>query len=116
MASKEALKSICDECQIEKGKNKTACPFRSLSNDYCDEYEIIKKDLLILEAIKNSLIIERMPPKSIDLNKIFNINDYVDYVVKYNNYKLDKEIQEKLTKWIIENIDKKIVRKWIEDE
>ena len=48
MTSKEALKSICLECEMEKGKNKTVCPFRSISNDYCEEYEKIEKDLEVL--------------------------------------------------------------------
>lgn len=52
MTSKEALKSICLECQKYKGKIQVACPFRSISNEYCDEYEQIEKDLEIAEIIK----------------------------------------------------------------
>ena len=55
MTSKKALKSICLECEKEKGVNKVACPFRSISNDYCEEFEIIKKDLEVLEIIKKSI-------------------------------------------------------------
>ena len=55
MTSEEALKNICLECEKEKGKNKTACPFRSISNDYCEEYEKIKKDLEVLEILKRSI-------------------------------------------------------------
>ena len=55
MTSKEALKNICLECEKEKGKNKIACPFRSISNDYCEEYEKIKKDLEVLAMLKNYL-------------------------------------------------------------
>ena len=55
MTSKEALKSICLECEREKGKNKTACPFRSISNDYCEEYEKIEKDLEVLEILKKHI-------------------------------------------------------------
>ena len=55
MISKEALKNICLECEKEKGKNKTACPFRSISNDYCEEYEKIKKDLEVLEILKRPI-------------------------------------------------------------
>ena len=55
MTSKEALKNICLECEKEKGKNKTACPFRSISNDYCEEYEKIKKDIEVLNIIKSSI-------------------------------------------------------------
>ena len=55
MTSKKALKSICLECEKEKGVNKVACPFRSISNDYCEEFETIKKDLEILDIIKRSI-------------------------------------------------------------
>ena len=52
MKSKEALKSICLECEREKGKNKIACPFRSISNEYCEEYDTIEKDLDRLESLE----------------------------------------------------------------
>lgn len=58
MTSKEALKSICLECEIWKGKNKVSCPFRSISNDYCEEYETIKRDLEVLELLKRELFNE----------------------------------------------------------
>ena len=52
MTSKEALKSICLECEREKGKNKIACPFRSISNEYCEKYDTIEKDLDQLEEYR----------------------------------------------------------------
>ena len=52
MKSKEALKSICLECEREKGENKIACPFRSISNEYCEEYDTIEKDLDRLESLE----------------------------------------------------------------
>ena len=52
MTSKEALKSICLKCEREKGKNKIACPFRSISNEYCEEYDTIEKDLDRLEKLE----------------------------------------------------------------
>ena len=55
MTSREALNTICLECQRDKGKIQVACPFRSISNDYCDEYEQIKKDLEVLEILKKHL-------------------------------------------------------------
>ena len=55
MTSKEALKNICLECEKEKGKNKTVCPFRSIFNNYCEEYEKIKKDLEVLAILKEYL-------------------------------------------------------------
>lgn len=53
MTSKEALKNICSKCEEEKWKNKIRCPFRSISSDYCEEYETIEKDLEVLEILKN---------------------------------------------------------------
>lgn len=55
MISKEALKSICLECEKAMGKNKVACPFRSISNEYCEEYENIKRDLDRLEKLEKDL-------------------------------------------------------------
>lgn len=55
MTSKESLKNICLECEREKGKNQVACPFRSISNEYCEEYDTIEKDLDRFEALKRDL-------------------------------------------------------------
>lgn len=59
MTSKEALKEICINCrnninQIPSKGDRPykECPYRGISNDYCEEYETIKKDLEILEIIK----------------------------------------------------------------
>lgn len=57
MNSLEALKSICNGCEKKMAINKTRCPFRSISNEYCEEYELIKKDLEVLEILKNNTII-----------------------------------------------------------
>ena len=88
MTSKEALKNICLECEKEKGKNKTACPFRSISNDYCEEYEKIKNDLEVLEILKKHIEINMYgtdagDKKAIDIlifedDENFNtINNYI---------------------------------------
>ena len=58
MNSLEALKNICSKCEEEKWKNKIRCPFRSISSDYCEEYETIEKDLEVLEILKNNIKIE----------------------------------------------------------
>ena len=52
MTSKEALKSLCNECEKSLANEKLRCPFRSISNDYCWEIEAIQKDLKILECFK----------------------------------------------------------------
>ena len=50
MKSNEALKSICLECEREKGKNKIACPFRSVSNEYCEEYDLMGKYIILVKG------------------------------------------------------------------
>ena len=52
MNSVEALRNICYECERDMSISKIRCPFRSISNEFCEEYELIKKDLEILEIIK----------------------------------------------------------------
>ena len=54
MTSKEALKSMCNHCEkLSIRDGFIGCPFRNISNDYCEEFETIKKDLEILEILKN---------------------------------------------------------------
>ena len=80
MTSKEALKNICLECEKEKGKNKTACPFRSITNDYCEEYEKIKKDLEVLEILKKYLYYDNENHfiKMVQIRKKISNFDYED--------------------------------------
>ena len=53
MTSKEALKSMCNHCEkLSIRDGFIGCPFRNISNDYCEEFEIIKKDLEVLDIIK----------------------------------------------------------------
>ena len=54
MTSKEALKSMCNHCEkLSIRDGFIGCPYRCISNDYCEEFETIKKDLEILEILKN---------------------------------------------------------------
>ena len=56
MTSKEALKSLCNHCEKLSIRNGfIGCPYRNISNDYCEEFEIIEKDLEVLEILKHSL-------------------------------------------------------------
>lgn len=53
MTSKEALKSMCNHCEkLSIRDGFIGCPFRNISNDYCEEFEIIEKELKALEIIK----------------------------------------------------------------
>ena len=56
MNSKEALKSMCNHCEKLSIRNGfIGCPYRNISNDYCEEFETIKKDLEVLDIIKRSI-------------------------------------------------------------
>ena len=56
MTSKEALKSMCNHCEkLSIRDGFIGCPYRCISNDYCEEFETIKKDLEVLEIIKKSI-------------------------------------------------------------
>ena len=53
MTSKEALKSMCNHCEkLSIRDGFIGCPYRNISNDYCEEFETIKKDLKVLEILK----------------------------------------------------------------
>ena len=41
----EELRKLCSECESHLAINKKCCPFRSISNEYCTEYEKVKKEL-----------------------------------------------------------------------
>ena len=94
MTSLEALKSICHECERNMATNKTRCPFRSISNDFCKEIEIIKKDLEMLEMLKSHMSIETE----------YDDEDCKEYeYLTYNGLYLDiknKEEYYKIKKWL----------------
>ena len=53
MESKEALKSLCEHCErLSIRDGFIGCPYRCISNDYCEDYEIIKKDLEELKKMR----------------------------------------------------------------
>lgn len=52
MKSIEALNEMCLNCEKEKATRLQRCPFRSISNDYCEEYEAIEKELKQHEKLK----------------------------------------------------------------
>ena len=54
MTNKEALKSMCNHCEkLSIRDGFIGCPYRNISNDYCEEFETIKKALEVLEILKN---------------------------------------------------------------
>ena len=52
MTNKEILKRFGIPCKKAMKKNKISCPFRSISNEYCEEYDTIEKDLERLESLE----------------------------------------------------------------
>lgn len=57
MTSKEALKSLCNHCEkLSIRDGFIGCPFRNISNDYCEEFETIEKELKVLEILKDHLV------------------------------------------------------------
>ena len=90
MKSREALKTICRKCERFKAFNvHTLCPFRSISNDYCDEYDQIEKDLEVLEIIKNKLV---YPMALISLScEVYNVLLEKDLQVTQEEYNKIKE-------------------------
>lgn len=57
MKAIEALNAICAECQRDKGKIQVACPWRSISGDYCEEYETIKRCLERLAELEHKPLV-----------------------------------------------------------
>ena len=49
----EELRKLCGECESHLAINKKYCPFRSISNEYCDEYENVKKELCKPQQLYN---------------------------------------------------------------
>ena len=55
MTGIEALNAICAECQQDKGKIQVACPWRSISGDYCEEYETLKRCIERLAELEDKI-------------------------------------------------------------
>ena len=55
MTGIEALNAICAECQQDKGKIQVACPWRSISGDYCEEYETLKRSIERLAELEDKI-------------------------------------------------------------
>ena len=77
MTSKEALKSMCNHCEkLSIRDGFIGCPFRNISNDYCEEFETIEKDLEILEIIKSGLLFKKITKMDTE----HSLNFYVTFI------------------------------------
>lgn len=79
----------CEKLSIKDGF--IGCPYRCISNDYCEEFETIKKDLEVLEILNKHST--RLDDADWD-NNIFNGIDYEN---------LGKE-------------ERKVIKEWLENE
>lgn len=92
MTNKEALKSLCNHCEKLSIRNGfIGCPFRNISNDYCEEFEIIEKELKALEILKRHST--RLDDEDWN-NNIFNGIDYENLVEE----------------------ERKVIKEWLENE
>ena len=41
MRAKEALRSLCYDCEKRMAENGVRCPFRTISNEFCDDYNFL---------------------------------------------------------------------------
>ena len=101
MNSKEALKSMCNHCEKLSIRNGfIGCPYRNISNDYCEEFEIIKKELKALEIIKTKNVDIEYIKTCFDDEKggFKEYNAYVghdeEYELSQEEYDLLKEVLE----------------------
>ena len=93
MTSKEALKSMCNHCEkLSIRDGFIGCPYRCISNDYCEEFETIKKDLDVLEILKNSLELEEE-------------DDYISFKFKFC---CDKES-------LNDDYEMRTIKEWLDD-
>ena len=53
MKSIDCLNNLCKHCEKITIRNGfIGCPYRCISNDFCEDYEIIMNDLKLLEELK----------------------------------------------------------------
>ena len=41
MRAKQALRSLCSDCEKRMAESGVRCPFRSISNEFCDNYNFL---------------------------------------------------------------------------
>lgn len=121
MNSKEALKKLWNDIEFLTRIDYVPAELReevkqTLIKKYQDVktyYENIEKDLEVLEMLKKALTAEQHFKEK---ENGFNMDYMVEYIIKENQLQLDTLLTQKLTEWIIKNIDKKQVKEWLKDE
>lgn len=89
----ESLNRLCANCEIEISKQPSKgaspfkrCPFRSISNDYCDEFEAISQCLNRLEEVIE--IIKHLKDEADYLEECTDGETSDIYLIKYRCYQL----------------------------
>lgn len=80
-------------------------------------FSTIERGLNVLNMFKDALVIEHAPSYA-TLGTMHNVDGSVEveYKTTYDIIRkgLETELKKELTKWVIENIDKETIRKWLE--
>lgn len=92
MTGLEALKNMCETCERNLASRHQRCPFRSITSDYCEEYDKISEELKKPQEFYNKIKILRdnarltrdEHEKKQDLNHGENIGISAA-IVTYNN-------------------------------
>lgn len=82
MGSKELLNNMCNMCEKRMLEDKKLCPWRRISNDYCDEYENIKQYLDKLEE-QVSILDNSVNNLALDLDIAREENNKLKKLIKF---------------------------------
>lgn len=88
----EELRKLCSECERHLSLYKKRCPFRSISNEYCDEYDNVKKELKKPKELYNKIKQKRDSAENdyenqyeIDSNNQIALSDLSGQISAYND-------------------------------
>ena len=104
---KIALKRLYDKADYSRSRH---------SAD--EDFEVVDKAIDVLNLFKDALTLET---KSLCYTPITEVHDdgSISVAMKqefdFIKHGLNKEYKKVLTQWVIENIDKETVRKWLEE-
>lgn len=72
-----------------------------------------KRDLILADVVKNHISIIKTPPT---IEKGENGNFYMSINYDYYRKKMDEETIRQIELWLLENIDKDKLKRWLENE
>ena len=84
----DSLKAMCETChrniQAQPSKGMLPhkeCPWRHISNDYCDEYELVRKNLMVIEILQKKAIGLFIPDSDFS-NEHYDLKLYINTLTK----------------------------------